>query len=99
MNLLTTNTSMAAVPKELSGYASSLTNWVRQMVGALITSLASNIVGFRIAMSQAQTAEAISEVYISSTSLLTIVSCVTFMLIIPLAIKYFRGKDEMKNEV
>jgi len=99
MNLLTTNTSMAAVPKELSGYASSLTNWVRQMVGALVTSLSSNIVGFRIAMSQAQTPEAISSVYISSTSLLTIVSCTTFMLIIPLAIKYFRGKDEMKNEV
>ena len=97
MNLLTTNTSMAAVPPELSGHASALANWIRQMVGALVTSIASNIVGFRLLSSNAQTLEAISQVYISSTSLLMVISCVMLLMIIPVALKYFRGKKDMQQ--
>lgn len=98
MNLLTTNTSMAAVPMQLSGHASALTNWMRQMVGALITSIASNIISLRLISAQAETVEEISAVYVSSTSLLMTISCVTFLAIIPIALKYFRGKKDMENE-
>lgn len=97
LNLMTTNTTMAAVPAELSGHASALTNWVRQMVSALIVSVASTIISVRLTMSGAQTAEEISAVYLSSTEVLFVVSCISLFCIIPLALKFFRGKKEMNQ--
>ena len=95
LNLMTTNTCMASVPQELSGHASALTNWVRQMVSALIVSVASTIISIRLVLNNAQTVEEVAAVYISSTELLYIVSCTALIAIIPLALKYFRGKNEM----
>lgn len=95
LNLMTTNTCMAAVPAELSGHASALTNWLRQMVSALIVSVASTIISIRLAMSGAQTVEEISAVYLSSTELLFTISCIALLAIIPLALKFFRGQKDM----
>ena len=97
LNLMSTNTCMAAVPAELSGHASALTNWVRQMVSALIVSVASTIISIRLAMSGAQTVDEISEVYLSSTEILFTISCISLLIIIPVALKFFRGKKEMNN--
>lgn len=97
MNLLTTNTAMAAVPSELSGHASALANWLRQVVSALIVSLASTIINAQLVASNAQTAEEISAAYFSSTSILYGVSCVSLIIIIPIALKFFRGQKEMNN--
>lgn len=94
MNLLTTNTQMSAVPQELSGHASALTNWMRQMVGALITSIASNIVGLRLARAAAVTAEETSWAYTSTTSFLMTISCLLILIILPIALKYFTGKTK-----
>ena len=98
LNLMTTNTTMAAVPPELSGHASALTNWVRQLVSALIVSVASTIISIRLAASGAKTVEEISMVYLSSTELLFTISCISLVLIIPLALKFFRGKNEMNDK-
>lgn len=97
LNLMSTNTCMAAVPAELSGHASALTNWVRQMVSALIVSVASTIISIRLTVSGAQTVEEISEVYLSSTEILFAISCTSLLIIIPVALKFFRGKQEMNN--
>ena len=94
MNLLTTNAQMSAVPQELSGHASALTNWMRQMVGALITSIASNIVGLRLASAASVTDADTSWAYTSTTSFLMTISCVMTLLILPIALKYFKGKKE-----
>lgn len=95
MNLLTTNTAMAAVPPELSGHASSLTNWVRQMMSALIISIASTIINAQLVANNAQTTEEISAAYLSSTSVLYAISCVALIIIIPIALKFFRGQKDM----
>ena len=95
MNLLTPNTAMAAVPPELSGHASALTNWVRQIVSALIISIASTLINAQLVASNAQTAEEISAAYLSSTSLLYMISCTALLIIIPIALKFFRGQKEM----
>ena len=95
MNLLTTNTAMAAVPPELSGHASALTNWVRQIVSALIISIASTLINAQLVASNAQTAEEISAAYLSSTSLLYMISCTALLIIIPIALKFFRGQKDM----
>ncbi|MBQ2003718.1 MAG: hypothetical protein II239_01670, partial [Peptococcaceae bacterium] len=97
LNLMSTNTCMAAVPAELSGHASALTNWVRQMVSALIVSVASTIISIRLALSGAQTVEEVSEIYLSSTEILFTISCISLLIIIPVALKFFRGKKEMNN--
>lgn len=97
LNLMTTNTCMAAVPPELSGHASAFTNWVRQMVSALIVSVASTIIGIRLAAGNAQTVEEISAVYLSSTEILFLLSCISLLSIIPIALKFFRGKEEMNQ--
>lgn len=94
MNLLTTNTQMSAVPQELTGHASALTNWMRQMVGALVTSIASNIVGLRLAAAGAVTAEDIAWGYTSTTSFLMTISCLLTAIIIPIALKYFKGRQQ-----
>ncbi|MBO5429470.1 MAG: MFS transporter [Peptococcaceae bacterium] len=97
LNLMTTNTCMAAVPAELSGHASALTNWVRQMISALVISVASTIISIRLTASGAQTAEEISAVYLSSSEMLFALSCLSLLIIIPIAMKFFRGKNEMNN--
>ena len=97
LNLLSTNTCMAAVPAELSGHASALTNWVRQMVSALIVSVASTIISIRLTISGAQTVEEIADIYLSSTELLFTISCISLIAIIPVALKFFRGKNEMND--
>ena len=94
MNLLTTNAQMSAVPPELSGHASALTNWMRQMVGALITSIASNIVGLRLARAAAVTAEETSWAYTSTTSFLMTISVLLTLVILPIAFKYFQGRPK-----
>lgn len=96
LNLMSTNTCMAAVPPELSGHASALTNWVRQMISALIVSVASTIISIRLATSGAQTVEEISAVYLSSTELLFTISCLSLISIVPIALKFFRSKSEMQ---
>ncbi len=97
LNLMATNTCMAAVPKELSGHASALRNWVHQMLTALVVSITSTIISIRLVLNDAQTMEEISAVYISSTELLFAISCTTLLCIIPLALKFFRGKNEMNQ--
>lgn len=98
MNLLTTNTQMSAVPQSLSGHASALTNWMRQMVGALITSIASNIVGLRLARAGAVTAEQTAGAYTATTSFLMTISVILTLLILPIALKYFRGRKTLKTQ-
>lgn len=97
MNLLSTNASMSAVPIELSGHASSLTNWMRQMVGALATSMCSNIIAMRLATAHATTTEEISAVYVSSTGIIMLFTCLLLLIIIPIGMKFFRGKTDMQN--
>ncbi len=98
LNLMSTNTTMAAVPPELSGHASALTNWVRQMVSALIVSVAGTIISIRLAASGAQTTAEIADVYLRSTEILFTISCVALLCIIPVALKFFRGKDQMGEQ-
>ena len=86
---------MAAVPKELSGHASSLINWEKQMMGALTTGIASNVVGLRILSQNPQTVEEISQIYLSVTGVLMIVIIILLAIIPPVAIKFFRSKKEM----
>ena len=95
LNLMATNTSMAAVPQELVGHASALRAWIHQLGSALIVSVASTVFSLRLMRSGAQTAEEIAASYISSTELLFTVSCAALLCIIPVALKYFRGKNEM----
>ena len=62
------------------------------MVGALITSIASNIVGLHLAQSGAVTAEQTAAAYTSTTSFLMTISVILTLLILPIALKYFRGR-------
>ncbi|MBR2009511.1 MAG: hypothetical protein IJ936_05240, partial [Peptococcaceae bacterium] len=80
---------------ELSGHASSLTNWVRQIVSALIISLASTIINAQLVASNAQTVEEISAAYLTSTGILYAISCAALIIIIPIALKFFRGQKDM----
>ena len=97
LKLMATNTCMAAVPPELSGHASALRTWMDQMLTALVVSMASTIISIRLIASGAQTIADVASVYRSSTELLFTISCVTLFCIIPIALKYFRGKNEMKS--
>jgi len=97
LNLMATNTCMASVPAELSGHASALRTWMNQMLTALVVSMASTIISIRLTMSGAQTAADVSAVYISSTELLFAISYVALLCIIPVALKFFRGKNEMNE--
>ena len=92
VNLVSTNAQMSAVPPELSGHASSLTNWSHQMLNALTVALAGSIAEMRIA--QVSAGGGIAFAYTSTTNLLMSVSCVLLMLMIPVALKYYRGKKE-----
>lgn len=97
LNLMATNTCMASVPAELSGHASALRTWMNQMLTALVVSMASTIISIRLTMSGAQTAADVSAVYISSTELLFAISYAALLCIIPVALKFFRGKNEMNE--
>lgn len=97
LKLMATNTCMAAVPRELSGHASALRTWLDQLLTALVVSVASTIISIRLAMSEAETAAEVSAVYLSSTELLFTISCIALVCIIPIALKYFRGKYAMKE--
>ena len=97
LKLMATNTCMAAVPAELSGHASALRTWMDQMLTALVVSMASTVISIRLAASGAQTMEEIALVYRTSTELLFVVSCTILLFIIPIALKYFRGKNEMRE--
>ena len=94
-NLVATNSQMSAIPAELSGHASSLTNWFQQMLNALMVGVASNIVDLRIAAMHADTTETLALAYTSTTNLIVFCSCVLLASIIPLALKFFRSKEEL----
>lgn len=96
-NLIATNSQMSAIPPELSGHASSLTNWFQQMLNALMVGVASNIVDLRITSMHADSAETIALAYTSTTNLIVLMSCVLLFTIIPIALKFFRSKEELRK--
>lgn len=97
-NLVATNSQMSAIPSELSGHASSLTNWFQQMLNALMVGVASNIIDMRIDSTGANTVETIAMAYTSTANLIVLMSCVLLLAIIPIALKFFRGKEELRNK-
>ena len=97
IKLMATNTCMSSVPAELSGHASALRTWMDQLLTALVVSVASTVISMRLASSGAQTAEEIAMVYQSSTEILFAISCTALFCIIPVALKFFRGKNEMND--
>ena len=70
INLVSTNAQMSSVPPELSGHASSLTNWFHQMLNALIVGIAGNIADLRIAAVPDPTPENLALAYTSTTNLM-----------------------------
>ena len=92
VNLVSTNAQMSAVPPELSGHASSLTNWAHQMINALTVALAGNVAELRIAQVSAE--KGIAFAYTSTTNMMMLASCVLLMLMIPIALKFYRNKNE-----
>ena len=96
-NLIATNSQMSAIPPELSGHASSLTNWFQQMLNALMVGVASNIVDLRITAMGANTPETIALAYTSTTNVVMAVSCLLLLLVIPIAMKFFRSKKELRG--
>ncbi|MBO5366559.1 MAG: hypothetical protein J6A39_08070, partial [Peptococcaceae bacterium] len=89
---VSTNAQMSAVPHELSGHASSLTNWAHQMINALTVALAGSVAELRIAQVSAE--KGIAFAYTSTTNMMMLVSCVLLMLMIPIALKFYRNKNE-----
>ncbi|MBQ3509844.1 MAG: MFS transporter [Peptococcaceae bacterium] len=96
-NLIATNSQMSAIPPELSGHASSLTNWFQQMLNALMVGVASNIVDLRITAMGANTPETIALAYTTTTNMVMAVSCILLLLVIPIAMKFFRSKKELRG--
>jgi len=95
-NLVSTNAQMSAIPVELSGHASAMTSWFGQMVNALMVGIASNVIDMRIHAVNAITTEEIAWAYTSSTNMIVAVSCIALLCVIPLALKFFRSKAELK---
>lgn len=95
-NLVSTNAQMSAIPVELSGHASAMTSWFGQMVNALMVGIASNVIDMRIAATGAVTTEEIAWAYTSSTNMIVAVSCAALLCVIPIALKFFRSKAELK---
>ncbi len=91
-NLLSTNTQMSAVPKELTTHASSLTNWMRQIVGALVTSISSSFVSLQLAQYTQPSAEQTAEAYAHATSMLFTFVIIAMLVCYPLIFKYLRPK-------
>ena len=94
VNLVSTNAQMSAVPPELSGHASSLTNWSHQMINALTVALAGSIVELRVTHLSAQAGSTLALAYTSTTNMLMFASCVLLALMIPVALKFYRNKNE-----
>ncbi len=92
-NLVSTNAQMSAIPTELSGHASSMTSWFGTMVNALMVGIASNVIDMRIATTNAITTEELAWAYTGSTNLIVAVSCVSLLIVVPIALKYFRNKE------
>lgn len=97
INLVSTNAQMSSVPPELAGHASSLTNWFQQMLNALIVGIAGNIADLRIAAVTDSSPESLAFAYTSTTNLMMTVSCLLLIAVIPIALKFFRSKTEMKK--
>ncbi len=95
-NLVSTNAQMSAIPVELSGHASAMTSWFGQMVNALMVGIASNVIDMRIHAVNAVTTEEIAWAYTSSTNMIVAASCIALLCVIPLALKFFRSKADLK---
>lgn len=97
INLVATNAQMSDIPPELSGYASSLTNWLHQILNAMTVGIAGNIADLRIQQFAADDPNILALAYTNTTNLLMLVSCLLLIAIIPIALKSFRSKAEMKS--
>lgn len=97
INLVATNAQMSDIPPELSGYASSLTNWLHQILNAMTIGIAGNIADLRIQQFAADDPNILALAYTNTTNLLMLVSCLLLIAIIPIALKFFRSKAEMKS--
>lgn len=95
-NLVSTNAQMSAIPVELSGHASAMTSWFGQMVNALMVGIASNVIDMRIHAVNAVTTEEIAWAYTSSTNMIVAAACIALLCVIPLALKFFRSKADLK---
>ena len=94
VNLVSTNAQMSAVPPELSGHASALTNWSHQMLNALTVALAGSVAEMRIAHISGEAGGSLALAYTSTTNLMMFSSCVLLALMIPIALKFYRNKSE-----
>ncbi len=94
VNLVSTNAQMSAIPPELSGHASSLTNWAHQMINALTVALAGSVAEMRIAQLSNGAVGSVAYAYTSTTNVMMLASCVLLALMIPIALKYYRSKNE-----
>lgn len=97
INLVSTNAQMSSVPPELSGHASSLTNWFHQMLNALIVGIAGNIADLRISAVTDPSPENLAFAYTSTTNLMMTVSCLLLLAVIPIALKFFRSKADLNG--
>jgi hypothetical protein len=52
----------------------------------------------RIDSTGANTVETIALAYTSTANLIVLMSCVLLLAIIPIALKFFRGKEELRNK-
>ena len=96
-NLVVTNAQMAAIPTQLSGHASSLTNWSHQMITALLAGVVSNVIDLRLLASQATTIKETAVIYTTTTNMIMAFSCILLASMIPGALKFFRGKGELHS--
>ena len=94
VNLVSTNAQMSAIPPELSGHASALTNWANQMINALTVALAGSIVELRVAYISSQAGASLAYAYTSTTNLMLTASCILLAFMIPVALKFYRNKNE-----
>lgn len=97
INLVSTNAQMSDIPPELSGYASSLTNWLHQILNAMTVGIAGNIADLRIQQFGASNPDSLALAYTSTTNLMMMASCLLLVAIIPIAMKFFRSKAEMRS--
>ena len=74
INLVATNAQMSDIPPELSGYASSLTNWLHQILNAMTVGIAGNIADLRIQQFAADDPNILALAYTNTTNLLMLVS-------------------------
>ena len=98
LNLVATNAPMSSIPPELSGHASSLTNWCHQMLNALIVGLTSSLIDIRLNNFGELTTENIAIAYTSTANIVMSISCCLLVLVLVLALKYFRTKEEIRQQ-